>query len=78
MAAYDPNQDYTQCCECFDGQWKPKNPLPGSTPQVVPSPFKIVLNSDTYQLDREVTGKAFVLTSMDISRVSDQNGVSPQ
>ena len=54
MAAYDPSQDSTKCCDC--NSLMPINPAPGSFPQVMPSPFKIKLNSDHYMLDKEVIG----------------------
>lgn len=51
-AAFDPTQDSTQCCHCSD--LKPFNPAPGSSPQIRPSPFKVTVNSEKYQLDKEV------------------------
>ena len=60
MAAYDPSQDYTQCCVCSD--LMPINPAPGSHPQVMPSPFQIKVSSETYRLDQEVIGMSDVLS----------------
>ncbi|KAK7099857.1 putative ferric-chelate reductase 1 [Littorina saxatilis] len=52
LAAFDPTQDYTKCCVCTD--LMPINPVPGSSPQVMPSPFKVKVNSESYSLDKEV------------------------
>lgn len=52
MAAYDPNQDFTQCCQCSN--LMPYNRPEGTHPQVMPSPFKIVVKAKEYYLDKQV------------------------
>ncbi|XP_076440456.1 putative ferric-chelate reductase 1 [Babylonia areolata] len=49
---YDPNQDYTQCCQCSN--LMPLNVVPGTVPQVMPSPFKIVVKAREYTKEKQV------------------------
>lgn len=51
--AVDPYR--THCCLC--NNLMPSDAPPNSKPQIMPSPFKIKVSSDTYTLDQELTGK---------------------
>ncbi|KAK7495836.1 hypothetical protein BaRGS_00012826, partial [Batillaria attramentaria] len=52
FAAYDPTRDVTQCCSCPD--LMPVNTPDSAAPQIMPSPFKILVKSETYTPQTEI------------------------
>ena len=54
VTSYNTIPSWTSCCDC--STLMPLNFPLGTSPQVMPSPFKIVVNSRSYEHDNEVIG----------------------